>query len=71
MNTGIMRPMLVAGILLAAGSYAATKEWQWQGESDVLAVTPIAQVERIEVSSADGTWPVDAVTVQAEQIFQD
>jgi hypothetical protein len=71
MSAGIMRPMLVAGILLAAGSYAATKEWQEPTESDVLAVTPIAQVERIEVSSADGIWPMDAVTVQPEQIFED
>jgi hypothetical protein len=61
--------MVVAGILLAAGSYAATKEWQWQGESDFLAVRPIAEVERMDVSPP--VWPADAVTVQPEQIFQD
>lgn len=71
MSAGIVRPMLVAGILLAAGSYAATKEWQWQGDEDLLAIRPIAQVERLDTASADRGWLAEAITVQPEQIFQD
>jgi hypothetical protein len=52
------------GILLAAGSYAATKEWQWQADADVV---PLAQVAEVR----DESWPAAAITVQPEQIFED
>jgi hypothetical protein len=57
-----VRPALVVGILLAAASYAATKEWQWQAE---VPLWPVSSLERT------GTWYTEAVTVQPEQIFQD
>jgi hypothetical protein len=64
MSMDIVRPVLVMGILLAAGSYAATKEWQWQADADVV---PLAQVAEVR----DESWPAAAVTVQPEQIFED
>jgi hypothetical protein len=70
MNAGIRRPVLVIGILLAALGYAATKEWQWQADADVLPLVRVAQVEDPS-APRDGTWQTDAVTVQPEQIFQD
>ena len=69
MSADIVRPAVVVGILLAACSYAATKEWQWQGD---VPLVPVAQVERVEPESPPaGTWQIDAVTVQPEQIFQE
>jgi hypothetical protein len=69
MTADIVRPALVVGILLAAASYAATKEWQWQAD---LPFLPVAQIERIDVPlERAGTWHTEAVTVQPEQIFQD
>jgi hypothetical protein len=69
MSTDIVRPALVLGILLAAGSYAATKEWQWEVD---LPLVPVVQIERadppVERISA---WETDAVTAQPEQIFED
>ncbi len=64
MSVGIMRPVLVAGILLAAGSYAATKEWQWQADAEPVPVVRVADEQ-------DEGWQTAAVTVQPEQIFQD
>ena len=69
MTAEIVRPTLVIGILLAAASYAATKEWQWQGD---LPLLPVAQIERTESPlERTGSWQTEAVTVQPEQIFQD
>jgi len=69
MKAGIRRPVLVIGILLAAAGYAATKEWQWQADADVLPLVRVAQVE--DSSAPRDGWQTDAVTVQPEQIFQD
>ena len=72
MSAGIRRPVLVAGILLAAAGYAATKEWQWQADADAVPLVRVAQVERAGASAPrDGRWRIDALTVQPEQIFQD
>jgi hypothetical protein len=62
MTAEIVRPALVVAILLAAASYAATKEWQWRADVPLL---PDSRLERT------GTWHTEAVTVQPEQIFQD
>jgi hypothetical protein len=59
-----MRPILVAGIVLAAGSYAATKEWQWQADADAVPLVQVAE-------QRDESWQTAAVTVQPEQIFED
>jgi hypothetical protein len=64
MSVEFMRPILVAGILLAAGSYAATKEWQWQADADAVPLVQVAD-ERDEI------WQTAAVTVRPEQIFED
>jgi len=64
MSVGIVRPVLVAGILLAAASYAATKEWQWQADADVVSFMRVAE-------EGEESWQIAAVTVQPEQIFQD
>ena len=72
MDAGIRRPVLVVGILLLAAGYAATKEWEWQADSDALPVVHVAQIESGESSSPrEGNWRIDALTVQPEQIFQD
>jgi len=69
MNTEIIRPALIVGILLAAAGYAATKEWQ--GQADGLLV-PVAQMETARVESPRAqSWQVEAEMVQPEQIFQD
>ncbi|HEY7653626.1 MAG TPA: hypothetical protein VIG07_12455 [Methylomirabilota bacterium] len=69
MTAEIIRPALVVGILLAAASYAATKDWQWQAD---LPLLPVAQVERPDARlERAGGWQTEAVTVQPEQIFQD
>ena len=69
MTADIVRPALVVGILLAAASYAATKEWQWQVDLPLLPVTQVEQTDsRLERT---GTWHTEALTVQPEQIFQD
>jgi hypothetical protein len=64
MSVGFIRPILVVGILLAAGSYAATKEWQWQADADAV---PLVQV----TEERDESWQTAAVTVRPEQIFED
>jgi len=72
MNAGIKRPVLVLGILLAAAGYAATKEWEWQADADPLPLLRVSQIDRGDAGGPrDGTWRVEAVTVQPEQIFQD
>jgi hypothetical protein len=72
MSAGIRRPVLVVGILLAALGYAATKEWEWQADTDPLPLLRVSQVERGDASApGDGSWRTDAVTVQPEQIFED
>ena len=64
MNVGFIRPILVAGILLAAGSYAATKEWQWQADADAVPLVQVAEEQ-------DESGQTAAVTVRPEQIFED
>lgn len=65
----IGRPALVVGILLAAASYAATKEWQWQADPPLM---PVTQLERTDSPlERTGAWHTEAETVQPEQIFQD
>jgi hypothetical protein len=67
MTAEIVRPALVVGILLAAASYVATKEWQAD-----LPLLPVAQIERTDFPlERTGTWHTEAVTVQPEQVFQD
>ena len=69
MSTDIIRPALVLGILLAAGFYAAAKEWQWEAAATIV---PVAQIERTAAPVARvSTWHTEAVTVRAAQIFQD
>jgi hypothetical protein len=72
MNAGIKRPVVVMAILLAAGGYAATKEWEWQAGADPLPLLRVSQIDRGDAGGPrDRTWQADAVTVQPEQIFQD
>lgn len=72
MRAGIIRPVLVVGILLAAGSYAATKEWQWQADADPVPLLRVAQPEREGADAPRGArWWSDGVTAQPGQIFQD
>ena len=68
MTTDIVRPALVLGILLAAGSYAATKEWQWEVD---LPLVPVAHIERTESPGQRTAMETDAETVRPEQIFED
>jgi hypothetical protein len=41
MTAEIIRPVVLAGVLLAAGGYLATKEWQWRVD---VPLAPAAQV---------------------------
>jgi hypothetical protein len=69
MTTEFIRPVVLAGVLLAAGSYLATKEWQWQTD---VPLPPAAQVrEAGSPAEAAGPGPTEAVTVRPEQIFLD
>ena len=61
----IGRPTIVLGILLIAGSYAATKDLG----TDDSPIVPVAEFDSTEVDLRDSTWPNGAVTVQPEQIF--
>ena len=72
MNAGIKRPVLVGAILLAAVGYAATKEWEWQADTDPLPLLRVSQIERgAPAGPLDAAWRTNAETVQPEQIFQD
>ncbi|HEY7433892.1 MAG TPA: hypothetical protein VIE41_02025 [Methylomirabilota bacterium] len=72
MSAGTLRPVIVAGILLAAVGYAATKEWQWQADADAVPLMPVAQVEQVGADAPrELSWRTEAVTAQPEQIFQD
>jgi hypothetical protein len=72
MSAGTIRPAIVAGILLAAVGYAATKEWQWQADADAVQLMRVAQVEQPGAGAPrDENWRTEAITVQPEQIFQD
>ena len=69
MTPDMVRPTIVVGILLAAASYAATKELQWETKPPLRPTTP---VERVAVPVASTTpWQSDAVTVKPDQIFQE
>jgi hypothetical protein len=69
MSADIFRPALVVGILLAAGFYAATKEWQWEAAATIV---PVAQIERTAAPVPRvATWHTEAITVRPVQIFQD
>jgi hypothetical protein len=69
MTTEFIRPVVLAGILLAVGSYLATKEWQWQTD---VPLAPAAQVRQAaSPAEAAGPGPTEAVTVRPEQIFLD
>jgi hypothetical protein len=69
MTAEIIRPIVLAGVLLAAGSYLATKEWQWRAD---VPLTPAAHVQQTDPpAEAAGFWPTEVVTARPEQIFQD
>lgn len=67
MTTEFIRPVVLAGILLAVGSYLATKEWQWRTD---VPLAPPAQVRQAG-SPAEAAGANEAVTVRPEQIFRD
>jgi hypothetical protein len=69
MSAEIIRRVVLAGILLAAASYLATKEWQWRAD---VHLAPAAQLQRtVAPAEAAGHWTTQAVTTRPEQIFQD
>ena len=70
MTPRVVRPVLVAGILLIAGGYAAMKEWQWQADAETLLRAAPEPRESSE-TEPDRDRPREPVTVQPEQIFED
>ncbi|HSB42030.1 MAG TPA: hypothetical protein VLK28_09380 [Methylomirabilota bacterium] len=69
MTAEIIRPVVLAGVLLAAAGYLATKEWQWRVD---VPLAPAAEVwPAAPPAEAAGPGPTEAVTVRPEQIFLD
>jgi hypothetical protein len=59
------RPILALGVLLVAGSYAATNDSQTFPQ-----IVPVAQFDWTALYVRDSTWPNGALTAQPEQIFE-
>ena len=68
MTAEIIRPVVLAAILLAAGGYLATKEWQWRAG---VPLAPAAQVQQAVLPAEAADPQPAAVTARPEQIFQD